>query len=214
MQGVPPQSDNRGEARPVPWPTATRPSGGRSARVRRGRPSVAPWIGTAAPGRCDRAARQEGCGSWGRGPVIGSTVDSGEEVRAEVARWLSPRQSWPKHPDAAPRKALREARAQGWWFKPSPGGHLFGMLTCLEPTGERRAGSEDWCFLRVLTTARPGPERTAHIIREHVRECAHALPSRGRSEAAPGTRRPVASCHVSLGPRRQARGRSREPDCR
>lgn len=84
--------------------------------------------------------------------------------------YLGPADRWPAHPRAEARTALEEARATGWWFRPSEG-HTFGRLRCAPPES---APTQDACIVPVYSTsgAEDGSD-TARVIRDALRKCPH-----------------------------------------
>lgn len=85
---------------------------------------------------------------------------------------LGPIDKWPTHSRPLARAALQEARATGWWFRPSSG-HAFGRLRCSAP------GEGEACVVPIYSTS--GPEdgsETARAIQDAIRKCPH-----GRREA-------------------------------
>ena len=84
--------------------------------------------------------------------------------------YLAPGDQWPLHSRPLARAALEEARAAGWWFRPSEG-HTFGRLRCMPPEQDRE---KDACKVPVYSTSGPrdGSE-TARAIRDAVRKCGH-----------------------------------------
>lgn len=85
--------------------------------------------------------------------------------------YLDSGQSWPRHPRPQARAALEEARAAGWWFKPSGKGHAFGRLRCLHPESD---SENDACKVAVYSTS--GTEDgsdTARVVRDALRKCSH-----------------------------------------
>lgn len=91
--------------------------------------------------------------------------------------WCSPADQWPKHPGSETRKALLAARREGWWLRPAgPRAHIYGTLTCRAPEDGVRLG-EGNCRLPVFSTAGPGDEDTAHVIRKQLAGCQHEDPT-------------------------------------
>lgn len=84
--------------------------------------------------------------------------------------FLAPRDKWPRHPRPLARAALEEARASGWWFRPSEG-HNFGRLRCIPP--EQDPGHVA-CAVPIFSTSGPADgSETARAIRDAVRKCGH-----------------------------------------
>lgn len=84
--------------------------------------------------------------------------------------YLAPGDQWPRHSRPQARAALEEARAAGWWFRPSAG-HTFGRLRCTPPDQDP---GNDACKVPVYSTS--GPEdgsETSRAIRDALRKCPH-----------------------------------------
>jgi hypothetical protein len=84
--------------------------------------------------------------------------------------YLGPTDRWPAHSRPQARAALEEARAAGWWFRPS-GGHTFGRLRCVPP---ERDLEQEACVVPVYSTSGTADgSDTARVIRDAVRKCPH-----------------------------------------
>lgn len=87
------------------------------------------------------------------------------------AGWLSPTDPWDRHSRPLAQRALRDARATGWWLKKSAGrAKAWGVITCGDPA----LPSRERCSASVLSTSGPADgSATAKAIDAIVRQCPH-----------------------------------------
>lgn len=92
--------------------------------------------------------------------------------------WVGPSEGWDTHSRPLANRALKNARAEGWWLKKSSGrAKVWGVISCGDPA---TVDKSQRCSKSVLSTSGPADgSETAIVIDEAVADCTHERPLAG-----------------------------------